>query len=282
MKRTMWMGAMSLLCMALLTSWTSARAMMIAPAPLGQRVATADCVIVGKVTGFGDKTVTVNKVEYQIAIIKIESNILGAKDRKEIRVGFIPPPATPAPVPGRPVIRRPFRGVTFALNQEACLFLTKHPQADFYTAPAYFSVINKGGNFEKDVAEVKHCAKLLANPKAGLESKKKDERLLTAGILVAHYRTPRGGKPKTEAIDAAQSKQILLVLAEADWAARPAGPGGFQMTPQTIFYRLGITDKDGWKAPKDFKQFPDAAKKWLTDNADKYRIQRFVREKTDK
>ena len=54
------------------------------------------------------------------------------------------------------------------------------------------------------------------------------------------------------------------------------------MTPQTMFYRLGVTAADGWTQPKDFKQFPEAAKKWLTDNADKYRIQRFVREKMEK
>ena len=33
----------------------------------------------------------------------------------------------------------------------------------------------------------------------------------------------------------------------------------------------------GWTQPKDFTQFPTEAKKWLKDNAGKYRIQRFVR-----
>jgi hypothetical protein len=54
------------------------------------------------------------------------------------------------------------------------------------------------------------------------------------------------------------------------------------MTPQTIFFQLGLTPKDGWTPPKDFKQLPDEAKKWLKDNADKYVIQRFVYEKKDK
>jgi hypothetical protein len=279
MKRVIKMGLAGLLCAAT-TSLSTAKAIMIAPAPLSQRVATADCVVVGKVTGFGDKTVTANKVEYQIAIIKVESNILGAKDMKEIRVGFIPPMAS---APGQPIRRRPFRGVSFTLNQEACLFLNKHPQGDFYVAPAYFSVINKGANFDKEMAEVKRCAKLLAEPKAGLEAKDKTDRILTAGMLVAQYRRYPfgGGELKTEPIDAALSKKILLTLADADWKGRPVRPVPFQMTPQSIFAQLNLTAKDGWTPPKDLKQFPEAAKTWLKDNAGKYRIQRFVHEKKE-
>jgi hypothetical protein len=98
----MWTGAASLLCVALTSSLTPAKALMIAPSPISQRVATADCIVVGKVTGFGDKTVSVSsfpgakdKQEYQIAIVKVESNIHGAKGVKEIRVGFMPPMAAP-------------------------------------------------------------------------------------------------------------------------------------------------------------------------------------------
>ena len=45
-------------------------------------------------------------------------------------------------------------------------------------------------------------------------------------------------------------------------------------------YRLGLTDKDGWTPPKTGNQM-DAAKKWLKDNAGKYRIQRFVAPKVE-
>lgn len=288
MKRMMWMALASLLSMAMTSSLSNARALMIAPSPISQRVATADCIVVGKVTGFGDKTVSVaafpgskDKQQYQIALIKVETNLHGAKGVKEIRVGFIPPMATPGRIrPGG------FRGVTFNLNQEACLFLTKHHEGDFYTAPMYFSVINKPGNanFDKEMDEVKHCAKLLADPKAGLESKDKEERFLTAGMLLYHYRQrrPSNGEPKTAPIDAKLSKKILQTIADADWNAKPGRPGPFQMTSQTLFYQLNLTAKDGWTPPKDFKQFPEEAKKWLKDNADKYVIQRFVYEKKDK
>jgi hypothetical protein len=256
-------------------------------------------VVVGKVTAFTDKTVSVlpfpgarEKVEYQVAVVRIDDALVGAKDMKEIRVGFRLPPPAPAPVPapgGGPVrigpIRK-WREPSLVLDQEAMLFLVKHPEADFYVMPAYFSVIDKKGpNFANDLAEVRKAARMLADPKAGLESKNADERLLTAGLLISRYRTPRvGGPPKTEPIDAAQSKLILQTLADADWKAAPRpGIGLNTMTPQALFFRLGLQPKDGWTQPKDFKELPAAAQKWLKDNADTYRIERFVAaEKTEK
>ena len=118
---------------------------------------------------------------------------------------------------------------------------------------------------------------------AVLKGKNADDRFLTAAMLIARYRTPRPGETKTEAIDAEESKLILQALADADWTVKPA-PGilGLQtMNPQNIFYRLNLTPQDGWTQPTDVKDVPDAAKQWLKDNAEKYRIQRFVADKKD-
>jgi hypothetical protein len=303
MKRMLLAGAAGLSCLALLAVVLPAAAMMIAPPPVPQRVATADVVVVGKVTAFGDKTVSAlpipgarEKVEYQVAVVRIDDALVGAKDQKEIRVGFrLPPPAVapPPPPPGGGPVRigpiRKWREPSLVLGQEAMLFLVKHPEADFYVMPAYFSVIDKKGpNFANDLAEVQKAARLLADPKAGLESKNADERLLTAGLLISRYRTQRPGPaPKTEPIDAAQSKLILQVLADADWKAAPRPGLMNQLTsPQALFFRLGLQARDGWTPPRDFKELPEAAKKWLKDNADTYRIERFVAaektEKTDK
>jgi hypothetical protein len=293
----MFAAAAASCCLALLAG--SALAKIAAPAPIAQRVATADVIVVGKVTSFADKGVTAprfpgdtEKAQYQIAIVKVTDGLLGARGVKEVRVGFIPPPPAGGDpgAPGRPIrpIRR-YPSVQLTVGQEVCLFLTRHLDADFYVPPAYFSAIDKTApDFENSIAEVKKCARFLADPKAGLESKKADDRLLTAALLLFHYRTPRdnGGAPKTEPIDATESKLILKVLAEADWAAAGAGPRGFQMTPQALFYQIGATEKDGWKPPTDFNQFPAEAKKWLNDNAEKFRIERFVppakKEKKDK
>lgn len=290
MQRTKWISqviVLGLVAMSLPNSAWAQGKMMIAPQPLSQRAATADCIVVGKVTGFGAKTVSAErfpgdkeKGQYQIALVKVQTNLHGAEGAKEIKVGFLPP-AAPAGGPGggiRPFIRRPM-APSPALDQEGLMFLVKHRNADFYIAPMYFSIVNKQGNanFDKEVDEVKHCLQLLADPKAGLDSKEEGNRILTVGMLMARYRQvkPGAGQPKMKPIDPALSKKILLTLAEANWNARPARPGPMQMTPQTIFGQLQLTEKDGWTAPKDFKQFPEKAKEWCKENAEKYVIKRY-------
>ena len=292
MQRTLLAGLLGLSGAALLAARAPAQAkMMIAPPPLAQRVAAADAVVVGKVTGFADKAVAAvrypggtDTVNYQIALVKVEDALFGPKDAKTVRVGFLPP-APPAPPPARPGFRPPIRRypqANLTLNQEACLFLTKHPAGDFYVLATYYDVLNKAGNpgFEKEVEEARRCAKLLAGPKAGLASANKDDRTLTAVMLVTRYRTQRwyaGKPPKAEPIDAAQSKAILTALADADWTI--GNPRQAQASPQAMFNRLGLTDKDGWVPPKDARRYADEAKAWLKEHADTYRIQRFVPEK---
>jgi len=274
-----------------------AGAMMIAPAPISQRVAMADGAVVGKVASIEEKTVAApqfpgntNPVEYKIAVVKIEKAFGNIKKGTEVRVGFIPPPpANLNPGPGGPLIlRRPNRNVQLVKDQEVCLFLTKHFDASFYVANNYFDVIAKtketAATFDMDVAEIERFSKLLADPMAGLESKKADDRLTTIELLLARYRTsrPSATPPKQEPIAAAESKAILTILAEADWTEKQPKVGvgprfGFQMnTPKNLFFRLGLTPQDGWNPPEDVKKLPDAAKKWLRDNADSYRIKHFV------
>ncbi len=291
MKHLTWAALAGLACLAATTAPAFGLMIRIIPAPIPQRVALADVVVVGKVTGFGDKLVSAQppyggdaKVDYQIAIIQVGDALLGTKDAKEIKVGFIP--AT-APGPGvRPIRRYPQFSLT--LGQEGCLFLTKHPTEDFYVAQNFNDFIAKdAGDFDKSMDEAKRSVKLLADPTAVLKGKNDDDRFLTAAMLVARYRTAKPGQTKTEPIDAEESKLILQALADADWTAKPAGPGpigilGAQtMTPQNVFFRLNLTPQDGWTQPTDAKDIADAAKQWLKDNAEKYRVQRFVNDKKD-
>jgi len=292
MKQSWSAGLTSLSCLTLLAAPVFARAMMIAPAPLSQRAALADAIVVGKVTGFGDKLVSAvppggaAKVDYPIAVVQVADAVSGLKDAKEIRVGFIPPqaPPTPAPGPGPVLLVKRYPQFNLTLDQEACLFLVKHPTEDFYVGLNYYDVVDKkAGDFDKSLDEVKRCVKLLADPMASLKAKEADDRTLTAEMLVARYRMARGpGEPKTEDVGAEESKLILQTLADADWSPKlVAGPGGFQMSPQMSFFQLGLTEKDGWKPPQDGKELEAAAKKWLKDNADKYRVQKFVADKKE-
>jgi hypothetical protein len=261
------------------------KAVMIRLSPLPERVATADAVAVGKVTAIEDKTVSAepfagakDKVEYQIAVIKVEDGLLGTKGLTHLKVGMVKVPE------GKPVIRPGGRGaVRLAIDQEGLFFLHKHPTESFYLLQGPNDVINKasGDNFEKQVARAKECAKLLADPKVGLKSKDVGERALTAGLLVIRYTTPAPGQTKLEPIPAEESKQVLTALADGDWT-RPNSQD--DLTPQWAFSRLRLTDKDGWN-PGPLtgpNAFPDAAKGWLKAHADSYRIQRFVGEKKEK
>jgi len=87
----------------LLTTWLPlVRAGFPRPEPpLPQRVALADCVIVGQVTSVPEdpvhafslpKIAGAPKVPYHMAVVRIESVVIGAKDLRELRVGFIAPP----------------------------------------------------------------------------------------------------------------------------------------------------------------------------------------------
>src|SRR5262249_20099781 len=162
------------------------------------------------------------KVEYQVVALQIEQDLLGAKGMKEIRLGFIPPQGggggDPGPRPIRP-IRPGFGSPVFQTGQEGAFFLVKHPTESFYIAPMFGFTAKKTPNFDKQIEQVKKCAKLLADPKASLKSKDADERLQTAGMLIYRYRNYAKnptGKAQEKPIDAEESKQILLAIAEGD------------------------------------------------------------------
>lgn len=294
MRKLLLIGAASLSYLALLSAAGQAKALMIAPAAISQRVALAEVVVIGKVTSIEEKPILAarfpgdkEKGEYRVAVVKIDKALVGASDLTHVRVGFQPPAPQPAPPPGGGVripIRRGPQLVTLTVDQEVCLFLTPHSEASFFIAANYYDVIGKkdNANFDKEIAEAARSAKLLANSKAGLQSKDAEDRLLTAAMLVHRYRTPKPSPtpPKTKPVDAETSKLILRALAAADWS--PNKPGRFNMVhPQNTFFQLGITPTDGFQPPMDFNKVPELAKKWLTDHAETYRIQRFVADKDD-
>lgn len=287
MRRTLVIGLLGLLGLALQASLMPAKALLIAPAPTGDRVLNAQIIVVGKVTALEDKVVkAANGQEYTIAVVKVDEALVGAKGLTHVRVGFLPPPPVvqprdPAIVP--PIRRYPTANLT--KDQEVLLFLQPLGKESFFVAPMYFDVVDKKNNpnFDKEVATIKRSLKLMEDPKAGLKSQDANDRLMTASLLLTKYRTVKGpvkgGVPKQEPIDAEESKLILLALAEADWN-KPFTVN--EPAPRTVFSRLGVTAKDGFTPPKVAKEYPDAAKKWLKDNADKYRIQRYVPEAEEK
>jgi hypothetical protein len=238
---------------------------------LPDRVAAAAIIVVGQVTAVEEPKDTPG---HKVMTVKVAESLLGAKGLTHVRVLFTPrdmqpPPASSAPPPTLPL----------AVGQEGC-FLLRSLTADALYRPIGFeyAVGKKDQAYEKQLASIKRYAKLLEDTAAGLKAKDRDDRFTTAGLLILRYRAVFGAD-KTEAIDAEQSKLILEALAEADW--KPEGPRvptqeRTQMTPAALFQLLGPAAKDGWMPPANFQEFTAAAQKWLKENAETYRIQRFV------
>jgi hypothetical protein len=274
-----------MMAVAFLTTHSRAIVPLAEPS-LPQRVALADLVVIGKVTALEPDLVhaapllkipRVGKIPYQIAMVSLQTPILGAKTPAQIRVGYVV--LSSSTKEGQVKYRRLAR-VQLALGQEGCFFLTKHPGEDFYVAQAAYEFLDqsKTKDYAKKLAEIRHCAELLRDPDAGLRSKTRADRLLTAAMLIFRFRTARfvyTGKPTTAPIDAAQSRHILAALAEAEWKEDDAP---LELSPFSLFMRLDLTSEEGWTPPPSVPAQIVAAKKWLRENGDTYRIQKYVPE----
>jgi hypothetical protein len=283
--------------------------MMVRQAPVYERVATADVIVLGKVASLEKKDVAAlaapnaaQKAMYRIASVKVSKHLQGAKGLTEIRVGFIAPRGVNRPVDDlgpikrggigggaiRPHIRPlPYVQPGLTVGQEGIFFLTKHFDESFYLTTGFPAVLEKkSANFAKDLKHVQRSVKLLEKPLANLKAKDRSDRLLTAALLIFRYRAWKPGMTypiKTEAVAAKESMLVLETLAKADWAKpNDAQPESTQLHPLMLFYRLGVTAKDGWTPPQVkqgedyFTKVGGAAKKWVKDNAGKYQIQRYL------
>jgi hypothetical protein len=280
------MRAITLAVLAVLPGSVSAD--MIAPNPTPLRLALAPVALVGKVTSIEEKPLLATrfvgddqKVPFVVAVVKIEKGFIGVDGKTHVRVAFPQPVPLPPPQPGLPQVSSPRRpGPKLEKDQEVLLFLRPHEEETVLVAADPFGFLVAAGNpnFKTEVADVEKTAKLLANPVAALKGSDKEARYLVASLLIHKYGQRLPGKSKREPIDAEESKQILTALAEANWDVNQP-MRYFQLAPLQTFFRLGLTDKDGWKPPKDFKDFPVAARKWLTEHASTHRLERSVLDK---
>src|SRR5262249_35134587 len=133
--------------------------------PVPQRVALADCVVAGSVTELETKLVEaapllkipgVGKIPFQIAVLKVDSIIVGPNGQKELRVGYVPPHAGGKGV--SPGFRR-FAQVELSVGTDGVFFLRKHPEESFYVAQASYDVLDKKDkDFARELALAKRCA----------------------------------------------------------------------------------------------------------------------------
>ncbi len=303
MRRYLMTAVIAALVFAVSTS--SAFALRIAaPPPPAQMAVTAPVVVTGKITAIEKDTVDAaspyaganDKVAYKVAVVKIDSALVGANNITHVKIGFIPPAkAEPnAPQPGRlrPAVVRPgFQAPELKEGQQMVFFLTKHPTAEFYVMPGLYHPVDITTDAgKKSLEEVKKATAVLADPMKGLKSDKADVRTETAMIMVTKYRAYplTGGEVNEVAIPADESKLILKGLAEGKWTSMPRPGAVFTPNALNAFYQLGLTDKDGWKdlefpqpqpgqPPVDFGAITkEAFVKWLDGPGKGYQIKKVV------
>lgn len=267
----------------------AASAVVVVPPAIPDRVAKADCIVIGTVVALESDLVVVlpnrkssQKATYQIAVLKITEGIKEAQKGKTLRVGFVAPEPKGGIRPSGPRF-----GATFKVGQGGLFFLSRHFQEPFFLVPTLFAYVpeslagSKNANFGQEVALTRFAQKMGSKLAAGLESTEAQERFYAAALLIQRYRTARGGK--TELVAARESQLILTALAEADWTQ--AGP----LNPWNLFNQLGLTAKDGWAPPSDATvtgltaaaahiDQHKAARTWLREHAATYRLVRRLAE----
>ncbi len=291
--------------LGLAVSVGSAFGLVMAPPQPAQMAYQTPVVVTGKVTAIEKDTVDATSPyagakdtqAYKVAVVKIADGLAGADNLTHIKIGFIPPPKVDPnvkpPVVGggvRPLpIRRGFQAPELKEGQEMLFFLAKHPTADFYVIPgANFPIDITADAGKKSLAEVKKVTTVLADPMKGLKSDKAETRGEAATYALMKYRAypVLGGQVEQVAIPAEESQLILKGLAEGSWAAQVR----FDAAPNamTAFSQLGLTAKDGWKAPTlpktppgqppaDFGAlYKKAFAEWLAGPGKDYQIKKYV------
>ena len=263
-------------CLALVVvavSVTACRADRMADHSPAVRACLADITVIGTVTEIEKELVeakpypgATDPVGYTVAVVKIETNINGAKAMTHIKVGFIPPT-------GKQRYPTPDLKPDMAL----LLFLDKHPDGKFYLMPSLSPPVNVTPDAKPLVEQVKKLAPAFADPTAALKAEKAEDRALAAGVLVTKYRYGRFNVPREQVkLPEGESKLLLDALAGGDWSQT----GDF--TPMTAVMMLGLTPKDGFTVPQP-KAGEDAKALWKAEFArwrkaegEKYEVLKWV------
>ncbi len=239
------------------------------PSPTA-RMAIADMVLVGKITGVESRSLRMRHsfgqepLPHEVFVVKVVSMFKGDERLTHIRMALPKPQSMP-------------------VGFEAIFYLNAHAQEPVYILPpdAYDYPVAKESDprFKIQVEQLKRMGQLLRDPLASLKSAKAEDRLLTAALLISEYRTFQPGvhaaETKTTPIDAATSKLILRALAETE-APRVVE---IRLTTWRLFNMLGVKPADGFdvaKIPTTQERW-DAARKWMKENEERFVIQAFAR-----
>jgi hypothetical protein len=273
--------------------WTR-RPLASAEVALPDRIVRSDLVVLGRVVALEPKDVEAAfssespfKLDYRIAVVKVNDVIHGKKELKEIRLGFI------SPDQDRKVDRSgkampalsPLYFVSIKVGQEGVFFLKKHHQGDFYLNPMLiggFLPSSDSPEFKKNIESARRLSKVLDLPLDALKAENASNRFLATTMLINRYRLngAKASKLPEKAINAEESKLLLKTLTEAEWkdVNEAISPTMYPPHPYRLFLQLGVTKTEGYDPPTKAPDFRDTLRytqSWLRDNQEKYRIQRF-------
>jgi hypothetical protein len=270
----------------------------IAMQPIPETFVIADVVVVGKITAKEKETVHAQiypdnktaKWDFQIFELTASSVIKG-KEVKTFRVAVPQLPQHMRPIEAEIGGRKKLLNPEAKIGSEGVFLLIKHCERDFYVLPTLGGFLEKSeADHEQECAQLRRCARLLRNPDESLRSKQKEDRFLTAYMLVYEYcaRPGRMAASKgvvAEPVDAKHSRLILhALLDDGDWTAagKPAftGPLG-RVYPHQLLASITLDDAAMKKKPtvKPFpvEEYAKEGRKWLEDVRDTAQLQRLVR-----
>lgn len=244
--------------------------------PIAHKMALADCVVLGKITAIQAKPVqgqvwrysALPKWDFTVVEVEVLEPLFGPKNTKKVRFGFI-----------GSLEKNGSYKPTPAVGQTGCFFGVQVGKNDFYVVPRFCYHEQNEPGFAKDLALARQAGSFMSQPDKGLKSKNTENRALAAHLVVlrsifAPFRYGETGK--AEPIDAELSKLTLLALADADWTTHD------REVRESLRW-LNWAGKHGAPPPKNFPpdkaddQWPAAAKQWLRNNAESYRIHRLVK-----
>jgi hypothetical protein len=289
-------GTAALAVLALFAAATRAPAYIaIAMQPIPETVVLADVVAVGKITSREKNKINAKiypdaEGKWDFEIFELTTTaVLKGKPAKTIRVA----------VPRMDYHKRPMKseveGRTRLLNPEikvdaeGSFLLIKHSELDFYVLPPIGGFLDKNEpDYEKELALLRRCAGLLEKPDQGLSSKEREDRFLTAYMLLYDYefkdiRRMASRGLTEEPIDAKQSKLILKALLEGNWDAPKKGSLSGPLSrvlPQSTIPWLKL-DADSMKqrptvSPFAQEEYAAAGRKWLKDVSETAQLRRLI------
>ena len=252
-----------------------------------EKTTRAEVAVVGTVTAIEKDTVIAEndrgyKVAHRIAVLKVETVLLGANVPKRLGIAFVPD-ADPK-VFVRPPGRGGYHPVNLAVGHAGVFFLAKDASGEYYTINPAISPLDATANSYKADAELaEKAAAVLNEPMKALKAKNAADRFFAANVLLQKYRGWPMRETETALVSREESTAILKALAERNWKPEPDNPNGMPG-----FRLLGLTEKDGWTWPaakpgEDFVvRTKDAYVKWLAGPGKDYQIKKYVPKKAEK